>query len=260
MSPFVYCWRHGVNNYSAFTKIYFSFQDVLRDLTSLQPLTAPPSLLPRPNFIRPLTPGLAASVVPMTSNSVISSTIAYPTSSTAVIYTSASSSGTVSTSSAVNYPQVNSSTRPFRPFSVGPAITSSFSTPTTLNLKSLIKRRATLPPPYPRVVRTTATFVPPVETSAVVDYSPLDLSVRLPMAVVPSGPPAAPQLLALPRAEVQPEPSSSTMPHRIPILQRPRSRLAALLSAGPSIRPTPSSTPVLEVFYPLYDEVEENKK
>jgi hypothetical protein len=240
-------------------KFTFSFQDVLRDLTSLQPLTAPPSLLPRPNFVRPLTPGLAASVVPMTSNSVISSTIAYPTSSTAVIYTSASSSGTVSTSSAVNYPQVNSSTRPFRPFSVGPAITSSFSTPTTLNLKSLIKRRATLPPPYPRVVRTTATFVPPVETSAVVDYSPLDLSVRLPMAVVPSGPPAAPQLLAPPQAEVQPEPSSSTMPHRIPILQRPQSRLAALLSAGPPTRPT-SSTPVLEVFYPLYDEVEENKK
>ncbi len=85
MSPFVYCWRHGVNNYLAFTKIYFSFQDVLRDLTSLQPLTAPPSLLPRPSFVRPLTPSLAASVVPMTSNSVISSTIAYSTSSTAVI-------------------------------------------------------------------------------------------------------------------------------------------------------------------------------
>jgi hypothetical protein len=50
------------------------------------------------------------------------------------------------------------------------------------------------------------------------------------------------------------------MPHRIPILQRPQSRLAALLSAGPSTRPTPSSTPVLEVFYPPYDEVEENKK
>jgi hypothetical protein len=129
-----------------------------------------------------------------------------------------------------------------------------------LNLKSFIKRRATLPPPYPRVVRTTATFVPPVGTSAVVDYSPLDLSVRSPLAVVPSGPPAAPQLLAPPRAEVQPEPSSSTMPHRIPILQRPQSRLAALLSAGPSTRPTPSSTPVLEVFYPLYDEVEGNKK
>ena len=190
----------------------------------------------------------------MTSNSVISSTIAYPTSSTAVIYTSASSSGTVSTSSAVNYPQVNSSTRPFRPFSVGSAATSSPSAQTLFNLKSLIKRRATLPPPYPRVVRTTATFVPPVETSTVVNYLPLDLSVRSPLAVVPSGPPAAP------RAEVQPEPSSSTMPHRIPILQRPQSRLAALLSAGPSTRPTPSSTPVLEVFYPLYDEVEENKK
>jgi hypothetical protein len=241
-------------------KFTFSFQDVLRDLTSLQPLTAPPSLLPRPNFVRPLTPGLAVSVVPMTSNLVISSTIAYPTSSTAVIYTSAGSSGTVSTSSAVNYPQINSSTRPFRPFSVGPVTTSSSSTQTMLNLKSLIKRRATLPPPYPRVVRTTATFVPPVETSAVVDYSPLDLSIRSPLAVVPSGPPAAPQLLAPPRAEVQPEPSSSTMPHRIPILQRPQSRLAALLSAGPSTRPTPSSTPVLEVFYPLYNEVEENKK
>jgi hypothetical protein len=26
MSPFVYCWRHGVNNYLAFTKIYFHFR------------------------------------------------------------------------------------------------------------------------------------------------------------------------------------------------------------------------------------------
>jgi hypothetical protein len=260
MSPFVYCWRHGVNNYLAFTKIYFLFQDVLRDLTSLQPLTAPPSLIPRPSFVRPLTPGLAASVVPMTSNSVIPSTIAYPTSSTAVIYTSASSSGTVSTSSTVNYSQVNSSTRPFRPFSVGPATAGSPSAQTLLNLKSLVKRRATLPPPYPRVVRTTGTFVPPVETSAVVDYSPLDLSTRPPLAVVLSGPPVAPQLLAPPRAEVHPEPSSSTMPHRIPILQRPQSRLAALLSAGPSTGPIPSSTPVVEVFYPLYNEVEENKK
>ena len=138
---------------------------------------------------------------------------------------------------AVNHPQVNSNTRPFRPFSVGPATTSSSPTPTMLNLKSFIKRRATLPPPYPRVVRTTGTFVPPVETPAVVDYSPLDLSVRSSIAVVPSGPPAAPQLLASLRAEVQPEPSSSTMPHRIPILQRPQSRLAALLSAGPSTRP-----------------------
>jgi hypothetical protein len=196
----------------------------------------------------------------MTSNSVISSTIAYPTSSTAVIYTSASSSGTVSTSSAVNYPQVNSITRPFRPFSVGPATTSSPSTQTLLNLKSLIKRRATLPPPYPRVVRTTATFVPPVETSTVVDYSPLDLSVRPAIAVVPSGPPAALQLRAPLGVEARPEPSSSTMPHRIPILQRPQSRLAALLSAGPSTRPTPSSTPVVEVLYPLYNEVEGNKK
>ena len=196
----------------------------------------------------------------MTSNSVISSTIAYPTSSTAVIYTSASSSGTVSTSSAVNYPQVNSITRPFRPFSVGPATTSSLSTHTLLNLKSRIKRRATLPPPYSRVVRTTATFVPPVGLPTIVDYSPLDLSVRPPIAVVPSGLPAAPQLPASLGTEVQPEPSSSTMPHRIPILQRPQSRLAALLSAGPSTRPTPSSTPVLEVLYPLYDEVEENKK
>jgi hypothetical protein len=196
----------------------------------------------------------------MTSNSAIPSTITYPTSSTAVIYTSASSSGTVSTSSAVNYPQVNSITRPFGPFSVGPATTSSPSTQTLLNLKSHIKRRATLPPPYPRVVRTTATFVPPIETSTVVDYSPLGLSVRSSLAVAPSGPPAAPQLLASLRAEVQPEPSSSTMPHRIPILQRPQSRLAALLSAGPSTRPTPSSTPVVEVFYPLYSEVEGNKK
>ncbi len=196
----------------------------------------------------------------MTSNSVISSTIAYPTSSAAVIYTSASSSGTVSTSSAVNYPQVNSSTRPFRPFSVGPATTSSSSTQTMLNLKSLIKRRATLPPPYPRVVRTTATFVPPIETSTVVDYSPLDLSVRPNLTAVPSGLPVTPQSLASLRAEVQPEPSSSTMPHRIPILQRPQSRLAALLSAGPSTRPTPSSAPVVEVFYPLYSEVERNKK
>ncbi len=196
----------------------------------------------------------------MTSNLIISSTIAYPTSSTAVIYTSASSSGTVSTSSAVNYPQVNSITRPFRPFSVGPTTANSPPTQTLLNLKSLIKRRATLPPPYPRVVRTTATFVPPIETSTVVDYSPLDLSVRPTIAVVPSGPPAAPQLLAPLGVEARPEPSSSTMPHRIPILQRPQSRLAALFSAGPSTRPTPSSTPVLEVFYPLYNEVEGNKK
>ncbi len=197
----------------------------------------------------------------MTSNSAIPSTIAYPTSSTAVVYTSASSSGTVSTSSAVNYPQVNSITRPLRPFSVGPATTSSSSTQTLLNLKSLIKRRATLPPPYPRVVRTTATFVPPIETSTVVDYSlPLDLSVRSNLTVVPSGLPVTPQPLASLGAGVQPEPSSSTMPHRIPILQRPQSRLAALLSAGPSTRPTPSSTPVVEVFYPLYSEVEGNKK
>ena len=166
----------------------------------------------------------------------------------------------MSTSSAVNYPQVNSSTRPFRPFSVGPATTSSPSTQTLLNLKSLIKRRATLPPPYPRVVRTTATFVPPIETSTVVDYSPLDLSVRPNLTAVPSGLPVIPQPLASLRVEVQPEPSSSTMPHRIPILQRPQSRLAALLSAGPSTRPTPSSTPVIEVLYPLYDEVEGNKK
>jgi hypothetical protein len=194
----------------------------------------------------------------MTSNSVIPSTVAYPTSSTAVIYTSASSSGTVSTSSAVNYPQVNS-TRPFRPFSVGPAATSSSSTQTLLNLKSLIKRRATLPPPYPRAVRTTATFVPPIGTSTIVDCLPLDLSVRPNLTVVPSGPPVTPQPLASLGAGVQPEPSSSTMPHRIPILQRPQSRLAALLSAGPSTRPTPS-TPVVEVLYPLYSEVEGNKK
>ena len=195
----------------------------------------------------------------MTSNSVNSSTIAYPTSSTAVIYTSASSSGTVSTSSAVNYPQVNSITRPFRPFSVGLATTSSPSTQTLLNLKSVIKRRATLPPPYPRVVRPTATYIPPIGTSAVADYLPLDLSVRPNPAVVPSGPPAAPRLLAPFGVEAQPEPSSSTMPHRIPILQRPQSTLAALLSAGPSNRPTPSSTPVVDVLYPLYTEVKGNK-
>jgi hypothetical protein len=160
----------------------------------------------------------------MTSNSVIPSTVstvAYPSSSTAIIYTSASSSGTVSTSSAANYPQVNSVTRPFRPFTVGPTTTGSPSTQTLLNLKSLIKRRATLPPPYPRVVRTTATFVPPIETSTVVDYSPLDLSVRSNLTVVPSGPPVTPQPLASLGAEVQPEPSSSTMPHRITILPRP---------------------------------------
>ena len=228
-------------------------------MISLQPLTAPPSLIPRPGFIRPLTPGLAASVFPTTSNSVILTTIAYSTSSTAAIYTSASSSGTVSTSSAVNYPQVNS-TRPFRPFSVGPAATSSPSTQTLLNLKSLIKRRTSLPPPYPRIVQATATYIPPIGTSAVADYLPLDLSVRPSPAVVPPGPPAAPQLLAPLGVEAQPEPSSSTMPHRIPILQRPQSTLAALLSAGPSNRPTPSSTPVIDVLYPLYTEVKGNKK
>ena len=229
-------------------------------MISLQPLTAPPSLIPRPGFIRPLTPGLAASVFPTTSNSVVLSTVAYSTSSTAAIYTSAGSSGTVSTSSAVNYPQVNS-TRPFRPFSVGPAA-SSTSTQTLVNLKSLIKRRTSLPPPYPRIVRTTATYIPPIGTPPIVDCLPLDLSVRPNLTAVPSGLPVIPQPLASLRVEVQPEPSSSTMPHRhrIPILQRPQSRLAALLSAGPSTRPTPSSTPVIEVLYPLYDEVEGNKK
>ncbi len=159
------------------------------------------------------------------------------------------------------YPQINSSTStgPFRPFSVGPATTSSPSTQTLLSLKSVIKRRAALPPPYPRVVRPTATYIPPIGTSAVADYLPLDLSVRPNPAVVPSGPPAAPRLLAPLGVEAQPEPSSSTMPHRIPILQRPQSTLAALLSAGPPNRPTPSSTPVIDVLYPLYTEVKGNK-
>ena len=93
-----------------------------------------------------------------------------------------------------------------------------------------------------------------------VDCLPLDLSVRPKPAVVPPGLPAAPQLLAPLGVEAQPEPSSSTMPHRIPILQRPQSTLAALLSAGPSNRPTPSSTPVIDVLYPLYTEVKGNKK
>jgi hypothetical protein len=40
-------------------------------LTLLQPLTAPPSLIPRPGFIRPLTPGLLAPVMAATSNSIV---------------------------------------------------------------------------------------------------------------------------------------------------------------------------------------------
>ncbi len=77
--------------------------------------------------------------------------------------------------------------------------------------------------------------------------------------LVPSGPPAAPQLPAPLEVEAQPEPSSLTAPHRVPIFQRPQSTLAALLTAGSSNRPPPTSTPTLEVFYPLYSEVEGNK-
>jgi hypothetical protein len=187
-------------------------------LTSLQPLTAPPSLTPRPGFIRPLTPGLAASAMPTTSNSVVLSTVALPTSSTAAIFTFAGSSGAVHTSSATDYPQVGSINRPLRPSSIRPATTCSPSTQTLLNLKSLIKRRTSLPPPYASVARVTATYIPPIGTSAVVDYLPLDLSVRPPPAVVPSGPLAASQLPSPLGVEAQPEPSSSTAPHRIPIL------------------------------------------
>jgi hypothetical protein len=116
-----------------------------------------------------------------------------------------------------------------------------------------------MPPPYSSVVRATATYIPPVGSSAVVNYLPLDLSVSSTSAAVPSGPPAAPQLPVPLEVEAQPEPSSSTAPHRIPILQRPQSNLAALLSASSSTRPPPTSTPVLEVFYPLYSEVEGDK-
>ncbi len=227
-------------------------------MTSLQPLTAPPSLIPRPGFIRPLTPGLSASVMATTSNPIVVSTNTFPSSSTAAIFTSASSSGTTLTSSTTSYPQVSPVAGPLRPSSTRPATTFP-STQTLLNLKSLIKRRNRLPPPYASVVRATATYIPPIGSSAVVSYLPLDLSVSSSSAAVPSGPPAALQLPTSLEVEAQPEPTSSTAPHRIPILQRPQSTLAALLTAGSSNRPPPTSTPVLEVFYPLYSEVEGNK-
>jgi hypothetical protein len=194
-----------------------------------------------------------------TSNPIVVSTNTFPSLSTAAIFTSASSSGTTLTSSTTSYPQASPVAGPLQPSSTRLTTTCSPSNQTLLNLKSLIKRRNRLPPPYASVVRTTATYIPPIETSTVVDYSPLDLSVRPTIAVVPSGPPAAPRLLAPLGVEAKPEPSSSTMPHRIPILQRPQSTLAALLSAGPSTRPTPSSTPVVDVLYPLYTEVKGNK-
>ncbi len=96
----------------------------------------------------------------------------------------------------------------------------------------------------------TATYIPPIGTSAVVDYLPLDLSVRPPPAVVPSGPLAASQLPSPLGVEAQPEPSSSTAPHRIPILQRPQSTLAHLLTAGPSSRPFRPATSIIEVTVP----------
>jgi hypothetical protein len=180
----------------AFTKSYFFFQDVLHDLTSLQPLTAPPSLIPRPGFVRPLTPGLLAPVMAATSNPFVFSTNTFPASSTASIFTSASSSGATFTSSTTSYPQVSSVARPLRPSSIRPATTCSPSIQTLLNLKSLIKKRNHMPPPYASVVRATATYIPPVGSSAVVSHLPLDLSVSSASAAVPSGPPAAPQLPA----------------------------------------------------------------
>ncbi len=178
-------------------KITFFFQDVLHDLTSLQPLTAPPSLIPRPGFIRPFAPGLSASVMAATSNPIVFSTNTFPTSSTAAIFTSASSSGTTFTSSTTSYPQVSSVARPLRPSSTRPTTTCSPSTQTLLNLKSLIKRRNHMPPPYASVVRATATYIPPVGGSAVVSYLPLDLSVSSSSAAAaPSGPPATLQLPA----------------------------------------------------------------
>ena len=117
-----------------------------------------------------------------------------------------------------------------------------------------------MPPPYASVVRATATYIPPVGSSAVVSYLPLDLSVSSSSAAAaPSGPSAALQLPAPLEVEARPEPSSSTAPHRIPILQRPQSTLAALLSAGTPAKRPPTSIPTLEVFYPLYSEVEGNK-
>jgi hypothetical protein len=228
-------------------------------LTSLQPLIAPPSLIPRPGFIRPLTPGLSASVMARVSSPFAVSTNTFPSSSTATIFTSAGSSGTTLTSSTASYPQVSPVARLLQPSSTRLTTTCSPSNQTLLNLKSLIKRRNRLPPPYASVVRATATYIPPIGSSAVVSYLPLDLSVNSSSAAVPSGPPAALQLPAPLEVEARPEPTSSTAPHRIPILQRPQSTLAALLTAGSSNRPPPTSTPVLEVFYPLYSEVEGNK-
>jgi hypothetical protein len=248
-----------VNNFLTSTKSYFLFQDILHDLTLLQPLTTPPSLTPRPGFIRPLTPGLAASTMPTTSNSVVLSTVALPTYSTAAIFTSAGSSGAVLTSSATGHPQVGSITRPLRPSSIRPATTCSPSTQTLFNLKSLIKRRTSLAPPYASVARVTATYILPVGTSAAVDYLPLDLSVRSPPAVVPSGLLAAAQLPAPLGVEAQPEPSSSTAPYRIPILQRPRSTLAHLLTASPSSRTFRPATSIIEVTVPPQVCVEVNK-
>ncbi len=193
-----------------------------------------------------------------TSSPIVISTNTFPLSSTAAIFTSASSSGTTLTSSTTSYPQVSPVPRPLRPSSTMPAATFP-STQTLLNLKSLIKRRNRLPPPYASVVRATATYIPPIGSSAVVSYLPLDLSVSSSSAAVTSGPPAIPQLPAPLEVEDRPEPTSSTVPHRIPIHQRPQSTLAALLTAGSSNRPPPASTPVLEVFYPLYSEVEGNK-
>jgi hypothetical protein len=237
---------------------FFFFQDVLHDLTSLQPLTAPPSLIPRPGFIRPLTPGLSATVMATTSNPIAVSTNTFLSSSTATVFTSASSSGTTFTSSTTSYPQVSSVARPIRSFSTRPTIGSP-RIQTLLTLKSLIKKRNNMPPPYSSVVRATATYIPPIGSSAVVSNLPLDLSVSSTSATVPSGPRAAPQLPVSLEVEAQPEPTSSTVPHRIPILQRPQSTLATLLTAGSSNRPPPTSTPILEVFYPLYSEVEGNK-
>ena len=80
--------------------------------------------------------------------------------------------------------------------------------------------------------------------------------------MVPVAEVTCPMVVKIPvplEVEAQPEPSSSTAPHRIPILQQPQSTLAALLSAGTPAKRPPTSTPVLEVFYPLYSEVEGNK-
>jgi hypothetical protein len=188
------------------------------------------------------------------------STNTFPSSSTAAIFTSASSSGTTFTSSTTSYPQVSSVARPLQPYSTRPTTTCSPSTQTLLNLKSLIKRRNRMPPPYASVVRATATYIPPVVSSAVVSYLPLDLSVSSSStAAAPSGPSATLQLPTPPEVEALPEPSSSTAPHRIPILQRPLSTLAALLSAGTPAKRPPTSTPILEVFHPLYSEVEGNE-